>query len=386
MSYSPLLIVVIKLIIKILKEPYKAEVVNMNRLNIGETILHLRKEKKITQEQLASMIGISAGAVSKWETGNSTPDISLLSPLARALDTSLDVLLSFQQELSEVEVINIKKELVEVFLHQGYMDGELRCKEYEKEYPNSIYLKLIIAQLIQMYSMMSGNVSEECIKSRMEYCLTLLYQVTESKVSKYISVALFSIANIQMTLENYAESERALKELSNSFIDPMVLYSSLLQKQGKIEEAENMCKGMLLQYLNQSIAMIAILARLSKDEHNYEKATLYLDALNQVENTFKIGMGSGAYNYCRLYIEVGDKELAAKWFNNYVKELLSTEYDYSNNPYFKNLKLEVNVEGQKIIRKKLFQSLMDEEDLKVLCGSLEYEEAIKALINAISEI
>ncbi|GAA0773102.1 helix-turn-helix domain-containing protein [Clostridium subterminale] len=358
----------------------------MNRLNVGETILRLRKEKKITQEQLASMIGISAGAVSKWETGNSTPDISLLAPLARALDTSLDILLSFQQELSELEVINIKKELVEMFLHQGYMAGELRCKEYEKEYPNSVYLKLIIAELVQMYSMMSGNVSEECIKSRMEYCLALLYQVTESKVSKYISAALFSIANIQMTLENYGESEKAIKELLNSFIDPMVLYSSLLQRQGKNREAENMCKGMLIQYLTQSNAMISILASISKREHNYEKATLYLDVLNQVENIFKIGMGSGAYNYCRLYIEIGDKELASKWFNNYVKEILSTEYDYSNNPYFENLKLEVNVEGQKIIRKKLFQSLIDEEDLKVLSGSLEYEDAIKALKNAVSEM
>ena len=50
----------------------------MNRLHIGETILHLRKEKNITQEQLAIMVGVSAGAVSKWETGNSTPDISLI--------------------------------------------------------------------------------------------------------------------------------------------------------------------------------------------------------------------------------------------------------------------------------------------------------------------
>jgi transcriptional regulator with XRE-family HTH domain len=43
----------------------------MNRLNIGKTILQLRKEKNITQEQLAIMVGVSAGAVSKWETGNS---------------------------------------------------------------------------------------------------------------------------------------------------------------------------------------------------------------------------------------------------------------------------------------------------------------------------
>ncbi|WP_100489369.1 helix-turn-helix domain-containing protein [Sporolactobacillus pectinivorans] len=85
----------------------------MNKLNIGKTILQLRKEKNITQEQLAIMVGVSAGAVSKWETGNSTPDISLLAPLARALNTSLDILLSFQQELLETEVVNIKQKLTQ---------------------------------------------------------------------------------------------------------------------------------------------------------------------------------------------------------------------------------------------------------------------------------
>lgn len=38
-------------------------------MNIGEVILNLRKEKQLTQEQLAQAIGVSAPAVSKWETG-----------------------------------------------------------------------------------------------------------------------------------------------------------------------------------------------------------------------------------------------------------------------------------------------------------------------------
>lgn len=81
----------------------------MSELNIGETILKLRKERKLTQEELALMIGISAGAVSKWENGNSMPDISILAPLARDLNTTIDTLLSFHQELSEEEVNNINQ-------------------------------------------------------------------------------------------------------------------------------------------------------------------------------------------------------------------------------------------------------------------------------------
>ena len=55
----------------------------LQSLKIGANIAALRKEKGFTQEQLAAMIGVSAPAVSKWETGNSYPDITLLCPLAR---------------------------------------------------------------------------------------------------------------------------------------------------------------------------------------------------------------------------------------------------------------------------------------------------------------
>ena len=47
----------------------------------GTTIKKLREEKRITQGELAQMIGVSDKAVSKWETGRGLPDISLLEPL-----------------------------------------------------------------------------------------------------------------------------------------------------------------------------------------------------------------------------------------------------------------------------------------------------------------
>ena len=57
----------------------------MNKLAIGENIWRLRKLKKITQEQLGEYIGVSKGAISKWESGISYPDIELLPVLARFL-------------------------------------------------------------------------------------------------------------------------------------------------------------------------------------------------------------------------------------------------------------------------------------------------------------
>ncbi len=356
----------------------------MNRLDIGKTILQLRKGKNITQEQLALMVGVSAGAVSKWETGNSTPDISLLAPLARALNTSLDTLLSFQPELSEVAVSKIKQGLTEIFLKEGFAAGEAACLTYLNQYPNSIHLKLTVASLIQMYLMMSDNPSEDFINTKLQYSLDLFQQVVESKEPKYTSIALFSIASIEMTLENYEASEQALKELPQTPINPMDLYPVLLLRQCKIEEAKKLCGRILIPHLNQIYLTLTTLTNISKKEHDYDKAFFYLDTVYQMQQLFQTGMHSAAYNFCQLYLETGQKEEAAKWFKTYVEALLSTGYDLQGNPYFENVELQVKQEGQQIIRKKLLQSLIDEAGLKGLAGISDYDKTIAKLKNAVA--
>lgn len=61
----------------------------MNRYITGSSIRRLREAKKMTQEQLAGKLYVSGKAVSKWETGQGLPDITLLEPLAKALGISL---------------------------------------------------------------------------------------------------------------------------------------------------------------------------------------------------------------------------------------------------------------------------------------------------------
>ena len=60
----------------------------------GSTIKNLREKKRITQAELADMLGVSSKAVSKWETGKGLPDITLIEPLAKALSVSVMELMS----------------------------------------------------------------------------------------------------------------------------------------------------------------------------------------------------------------------------------------------------------------------------------------------------
>lgn len=68
----------------------------MDNYVTGATIKSLRENKGMTQADLAGRIGVSSKAVSKWETARGLPDITLLEPLAKALDVSVMELMSGQ--------------------------------------------------------------------------------------------------------------------------------------------------------------------------------------------------------------------------------------------------------------------------------------------------
>ena len=74
-------------------------------MTIGKRIAHLRKEKGLTQEELAQHMGISPQAVSKWENDQTCPDISALPKLARLFDVTVDELLEGKEVLPAVRVL-----------------------------------------------------------------------------------------------------------------------------------------------------------------------------------------------------------------------------------------------------------------------------------------
>lgn len=79
----------------------------MNNYVTGSMIRRLREEKRLTQEELASRIFVSSKAVSKWETDQGFPDISLLEPLADALGVSVIELLSGEAVRNQNHAFNM---------------------------------------------------------------------------------------------------------------------------------------------------------------------------------------------------------------------------------------------------------------------------------------
>lgn len=106
-------------------------------LNFSQTIKALRKERGITQEELATYLGISVQSVSKWERGDGMPDISLLPHIAAFYDTTVDYLLGCDAVRTE-KAIQAFKEQAQALINKGKRRESLElCRQYQKKYPHN---------------------------------------------------------------------------------------------------------------------------------------------------------------------------------------------------------------------------------------------------------
>ena len=104
-------------------------------MHIGEKIRALRRARKLTQEQLAEYLQLSAQAISKWETGLASPDIDMLPRLAVFFHTTPDELLSFDQSRIDEEVQALVRESVP--LRSEPEKAEAFYREALRRYPNN---------------------------------------------------------------------------------------------------------------------------------------------------------------------------------------------------------------------------------------------------------
>lgn len=76
--------------------------------SFSEIFKALRKDKMVTQEQVADVLGVSAQAVSRWETGASYPDITILPAISAFFETTVDQLLGIRQPVKKQKLLYIQ--------------------------------------------------------------------------------------------------------------------------------------------------------------------------------------------------------------------------------------------------------------------------------------
>jgi len=140
----------------------------------NEKIKHLRKQKDMTQEQLAEYMCVSPQAVSRWETGITCPDISALPQLSELFCVSVDELLGIDEKEKRREISSIVIEAEEQINQNITAEPIIRLREALNKYPNNERLLCCL-----MYALYAASEDEELCKEYDAEIVSIAYRIRE---------------------------------------------------------------------------------------------------------------------------------------------------------------------------------------------------------------
>lgn len=153
------------------------------KLSIGQNIRSYRKARGFTQEQLAEAVGVTIGAVSKWESDLSRPDIELLVELADFFEISVDVLLGY--EWKNRNLGQTIEHLKTLYREKQYEEAAREVDKALQKYPNSFEIIYNSASLL--YSMGIERKNTEALQKSLDlyrHSLNFLQQNTDETISE----------------------------------------------------------------------------------------------------------------------------------------------------------------------------------------------------------
>lgn len=292
-------------------------------LSIGKIIYKLRKEKGITQEQLATAVGVSTPAVSKWETGNAYPDITLLAPISRFLGTTIDILLSFEADLTPDEVMDISRECANAFETLDFYSAMALCDKYLKAYPTNLFLKFRIGSMLQRYLHLAA--SEEKMLSIINKSIKLVEASSESEDFEIKQASIYILSSLYTMTEEFDKAESILKTLTKSIMNPDMMLASIYYMQGKVEDSIRTHQQCLYTNINNTLLCILSLSNVALKKGNFEEA---LELAELHRNTIKLYnldslmLNTNSLLYLDIYAAMKNEDLSLKYLEEFTDNAL----------------------------------------------------------------
>lgn len=343
-------------------------------MQIGEIIRKYRKERNMTQEEMANRLGVTAPAVNKWENGNSMPDIMMLAPIARLLEISLDTLLSFQDELTPEEITHFIYETSEQLKSKPYDEAFQWSKKLIEQYPNCKDLIWQIAVLLD-----AKRLTEEIPDSESydDYIVNWYTRALESENEITRNRAADSLYGFYSRKEQYDKAEEYLSYFSLQNPERKFKQAQIYSNTGRINEAYKAFEELLFSYYTMVSAALHNIYMLAMQENNLTKAHMLIDKQQELANVFDMG---GYHELtCKLEYEtsVKDADAAIKTMEEILASI-DTITDFRKSPLYEHMDYKApSEEFTADLKEKILTCFRDEETYGFLKGDERYRELIK---------
>ena len=246
---------------------------------INETLARLRSESGLTQEEAANHLGITKAAVSKWECGQSMPDISLLPAIADLYSTSIDDLFGRVQE-PDKESINAAYQTALALLGEDYDAGlDYVLKQVRKNWTCCELLRMMGAALFAQIPKIPGfngdSLEDESLQCADEAERIIRRVIELSSSETGVSAELPSLVRILLWTGREHEAEKLLDGYERK--EPNLqaaLLAQLHREAGRNEEALTVLQRALLISLLEAQSTIAAMVPMVDDSRLAELADL----------------------------------------------------------------------------------------------------------------
>ena len=297
-------------------------------MKINEMIRERHIAKKLTQEQMAGYLGVTAPAVNKWEKGTSYPDITLLPALARLLDTDLNTLLSFQEDLSDREIALFLNELSELS---------------EKEGVETLYVRAL-------------NSSDSAIQNQAKAML----------ISRY------------MGRKEYERAQELLNSLpEQDFFDKKQIQVNLLIELGKLGVAAKAAEEKLLSATNEIHATLMSLMEIAIKEDRIDDAEYIANVSKKGADLFDLWEYNSYVAHFQLYLVTKQRKKVLKILVSMLKSL-THKWEINQSPLYRHIKTkEVDKTFGPKMQKTLIDSLRHDEDSAYWRENQELEKVLE---------
>jgi transcriptional regulator with XRE-family HTH domain len=320
--------------------PYNGiEVVFVKEINIARAILEGRKRKNITQEELARYMGVSKASVSKWETGQSYPDITFLPQLATYFNISIDDLMGYEPQMTKEEIRDLYHQLSGEFANLPFETVMEACGATMKKYYSCYPL------LLQMAVLLLNHVNLAATEERQREIMTEIRDLCIRIKSESDDFALEKQANFleaicELSLGNAQDVIDLMEPVNDPLLGDEVILASAHYALGNVYEAIETTQVGIFQHLMAIFGILpSYLMFHTDDPVKYEaivNRTLGLIELFHVRSLHPAILFGLYLTGAQGYLVLGDEEKALGILEQYTSLAMADIYPikFSGDEFF----------------------------------------------------
>lgn len=311
----------------------------MGELKLANNLVAFRKERKITQDTLAEFVGVSKASVSKWETGQCFPDITILPKLAAYFNCTIDELMGYEAQLGKEQIRKVYETLAKRFGEEP-LDAVLEeCNKWIKDYYSCYPFLEQMSILLLNHHMLAKD--EEQKNEILDLVISLCKRICKNSEDITLCKEVISVQAMANVCKNNPEEVfKLLGEKAHPYIGNDEMIAQAYQMTGNVRMADEITQVCMYQHLLGLIQALNMYLTMHMQEK--ELSEKILSRMFQIAKTFDLKelnpncYANIYYGAALTYSIGGEKEKAINMLREFLDafDILIKDYRIHGDEFF----------------------------------------------------